>query len=549
MEVMLTGHAGLWITTGETTVLCDPWFNAAYFGSWFPFPDNSTVDLDVIRRPTYLYLSHLHKDHFDAAFLAGHVDKSTVVLLPEFPLDEMRRALEGLGFSRFVQTTDGEPVDLDGVRVAICTATTPADGPLGDSTIAVDDGQAVVLDQNDCRPPDIDLLGALGPYDLHLLQYSGAIWYPMAYRMDPEEADRAGRAKRANQMARALRYVREVGAARVVPFAGPPAFLDDELFGLNDLGNDPANIFVDQVQFIEYLAERGVANAHLMIPGSVARIGPGRFEVRQPVGDDAVAAIFADKKAYLEAYRERRRPELDALSAPVAGPIAPVAGAGSGPGGHTDLVGELAAWWEPLLAGADRVCAGLGGPILVDMGGATVVVDPRSRQVRAWAGERWEHRFAVEEALVRSLVSRHVEDWVNELFLSCRFEADRRGGYNPTVFGFFKCLSPERMAYLEASMAPPGRRAATRRLTDAERAPEGETWRCGDWLVQRRCPHLGGDLARFGEVAGGVLTCTLHGWRFDLATGRCLTAEGVWLRRAPVPAGGAGGGGSSLWPT
>lgn len=526
MQVMLTGHAGLWVTAGDTTVLCDPWFNPAYFASWFPFPDNAGIDPASIGRPTYLYVSHLHRDHFDPTFLAEHVAKDTVVLLPEFPLDEMRRALEGLGFHRFVQTTDGEAVDLDGIRVALCTATTPADGPLGDSTIAIDDGEVRLLNQNDCRPPDVDLLAALGPYDVHLLQYSGAIWYPMTYRLDAEEADRLGRQKRANQMARALRYVTEIGAGHVVPFAGPPAFLDDEVFGLNDLDRDPANIFVDQPQFIDYLAERGVDNAHLMIPGSVATVGAGSFEVVHAVGDGELEAIFADKKGYLEAYQDRRRPQFEAVmdACPTEGP---------------DIVGSLAAWIEPLLAGADRVCAHLGGPIVLDLGATSVVIDPATRTVRRWQGQlghdaAWEHRFVVEERLVRSLVDRHVEDWVNELFLSCRFEAERTGGYNGTVFSLFKCLSPERMAYLEASLAPTGR-AATRRLTDAEKAAEGETWRCGDYLVQRRCPHLGGDLARFGEHEGGVLTCTLHGWRFELATGRCLTADQVHLQTERVP--------------
>src|SRR5438067_6964695 len=26
------------------SVLCDPWFTPAYFGSWFPFPRNDTLD-------------------------------------------------------------------------------------------------------------------------------------------------------------------------------------------------------------------------------------------------------------------------------------------------------------------------------------------------------------------------------------------------------------------------------------------------------------------------------------------------------------------------
>ncbi len=39
----------------------------------------------AVRRPDFLYVSHLHRDHFDPAFLARHVDKGARVLLPDFP--------------------------------------------------------------------------------------------------------------------------------------------------------------------------------------------------------------------------------------------------------------------------------------------------------------------------------------------------------------------------------------------------------------------------------------------------------------------------------
>jgi len=48
--------------------------------------------------------------------------------------------------------------------------------------------------------------------------------------------------------------------------------------------------------------------------------------------------------------------------------------------------------------------------------------------------------------------------------------------------------------------------------------------------VQRRCPHLKADLTRFGIVEDGTLTCQLHGWRFDLGSGRCLTSAGHEVR-------------------
>jgi UDP-MurNAc hydroxylase len=109
---------------------------------------------------------------------------------------------------------------------------------------------------------------------------------------------------------------------------------------------------------------------------------------------------------------------------------------------------------------------------------------------------------------------------VNSLFLSCRFEADRDGKYNEYVYNFFKCLSPERLQYAEGYYA--------------EQSRVQELWRFDGHLVQRRCPHLKADLARFGEIEDGILTCTMHGWRFEIETGRCLTADDARLYTTPV---------------
>lgn len=43
------------------------------------------------------------------------------------------------------------------------------------------------------------------------------------------------------------------------------------------------------------------------------------------------------------------------------------------------------------------------------------------------------------------------------------------------------------------------------------------------------CPHAHWPISQ-GEICGQVLECAGHGWRFDLATGRCLTAPAYRLR-------------------
>ncbi len=49
-------------------------------------------------------------------------------------------------------------------------------------------------------------------------------------------------------------------------------------------------------------------------------------------------------------------------------------------------------------------------------------------------------------------------------------------------------------------------------------------------MLQRRCPHLRADLTKTGKVEDGVLTCALHDWKWDLASGACLTTPGHPIR-------------------
>src|SRR5437868_14034278 len=103
MRITGTGHAGMLIETAAGTILCDPWVNPAYFASWFPFPDNADLDWDSLGDCDYLYVSHLHRDHFDAAHLTRYVSKKATVLLPEYPTSQLRDELAALGFRSFLE--------------------------------------------------------------------------------------------------------------------------------------------------------------------------------------------------------------------------------------------------------------------------------------------------------------------------------------------------------------------------------------------------------------------------------------------------------------
>ena len=226
----------------------------------------------------------------------------------------------------------------------------PTDGPIGDSALLLDDGETRLLNMNDSRPTDPDKLLAFGPLDLLFLQFSGAIWYPMVYEFPEKALEVLAHKKRVAQAARAHRYIEILSPRWTVPSAGPPCFLDPQLFEFNDLHNDPNNIFPDQTVFLDYMRERGEFEGKLMLPGSGGVLTPDGFEVEHPLPPAEVDAIFEDKIAYLKAYQARKLEVIEAERRAWQGP-------------RLDVLAELQAWWDPLLEQAVATGAMAAPPV------------------------------------------------------------------------------------------------------------------------------------------------------------------------------------------
>ena len=391
--------------------------------------------------------------------------------------------------------------------MAIHVETSITDGPGGDSALVVSDGTSRLVNQNDCRTTDLADLAAHGPVDLHWLQYSGAIWYPMVYEMDEATMRHLVDAKIESQLTRAMRYVESIDARAIVPSAGPPCFLDPALFPLNVVTGDEPSIFVDQRTFLARLEASG-HHGVLAIPGTTIEVGPEAVTASHPIVDDEVTAIFERKGEYLAGYQADWAGWLTSMHARWAAQP------------ETDLVPTLQEWWRPLLAACPTVREGIGAACLLRAGDVEILIDFPAGDVRAYAGEPFGFRFEIDRSLVEKVVAERAVDWSNSLFLSCRFRAWRQGEFNEYVYNFFKSLSPARMRRTEAE--------ALRKLhPPTETEPDIEL---DGWVMQRRCPHRNADLSVFGEVHGCELVCTLHGWRFDLETGKCLTSAGHELR-------------------
>ncbi|MBD0024263.1 Rieske 2Fe-2S domain-containing protein [Gordonia pseudamarae] len=547
MKITSIGHAGFHIETAAGSILCDPWVNPAYFASWIPFPDNSELDWKALGRCDYLYVSHLHRDHFDEVNLRDNVDKDTTVLLPDYPVPDLKRELERLGFHKFVETTDSVKTTVTGDKgsldIMIIALRAPADGPIGDSGLIVSDGETVCFNMNDARPVDLDVIDeAFGHVDVHLLQYSGAIWYPMVYDIPRKSKANFAAQKRQRGMDRARSYIEQVGATWVVPSAGPPMFLDEELYAVNDLGSgiaddmigdldvapgtnpvpgDVTSIFPDQVTFLEQMrihgTDDGVRHRGLMmVSGSAADFTGSTLEsIEHPYPPEDV--FGPNKKAYLERMQAKFAPIIAAEKATWA------------PAEGDELLPALRELFEPIMAQSDLICDGIGYPVGLVMTPHSsakevtdeteiVVLDFPNRIVREpKEGEgKYRYGFRIATEIVRTVLRDNEPDWVNTIFLSTRFTTWRIGGYNEYLYTFFKCLTDERIAYADGWFS--------------EAHDDDASIRKDGWEIQRRCPHLKADLDKFGVVDGDTLTCNLHGWEWNLPTGRCLTTKGHDLR-------------------
>ena len=511
MRITGLGHAGMFIETAGGTILCDPVIKSSFYGSWFVFPDNRALDWERFGNADFLYISHRHRDHFDPWMLEKYVRKDIEVLLPDYPTDDLERDLRALGYDNITYTQAGEIIERGPLRLMITPLRAPSDGPIGDSSLSVDDGTASILNQNDSHPLDLEKLLSFGKPEAYFTQFSGAIWWPMVYDLPDEAKVNFAHLKREAQHKRAMFYIEKVDAPHVYPMAGPPMFLRDELFRYNGLGKENDSIFTDQAQFLARMKEEAPQySGHVFIPGTVVTIEGGEQTVEQTLYTEAeIERIFSDKWSYLEEQRASRQDEIRAEEASRA-PVLP----------PTEMLAELKAWWEPLLRRGRIFREGVGGPVRMTIGELDLCVDFPKAKVREYAGEETNYWFTIPADLVSTNIAEREIDWSNSIFLSMQFQAGRVGKFNEFIYTFFKCLSRDRIEYVENWYA--------------EQSDVSEDIQLDDWVVQRRCPHLRADLSKTGKIEGDVLTCSLHDWKWDLKTGKCLTTLGHPIRASQV---------------
>lgn len=498
------GHAGLWCDLGGVTLLCDPWLSdtGAFLASWHVFPPNDHVPRAALLQPDYVYISHIHDDHFDREFLA-QVDKRAKIIIPRFPDKRMRRQLEALGLSQIIELDDFEVLVLSpGVAVRLLIQSIP---DWHDSALLIKTPHGTILNQNDCKLSEAQLerlLQADGSPTVFYAQFSPANWYPIAYGYSAEKEQAIKRLERANHLAMFLRQVTQLAPQVVVPFAGPPAFLDADTL-VHCLGEDTmfpmmstAVALVEAQRASGQIASRALA----LLPGDTLRL-PTLDVASDPHWRDF---DFAKKDVYLRAYAARRAATIAAYRARL-------------PAARPELFAQFSDYINRLAGDHPYLVNRINMPVLFEIegpqGGAWLANFSRTDNVVSRVdGGQYPYAFWIADHYLQAVMDGVIT--FDTLFLSLRFRARRDPDlYNQDLMTLLKRDDTAALRAVEVH------RKQQKKIVHIQLEHAGATYR-----LEKFCPHAGGNLTH-ARIDDGVLICPLHGWRFRVSDGKCLTAK------------------------
>lgn len=108
--------------SGDSKIVCDPWVGNANRIAWMSYPvhKNGAQLLNKIN-PEYIYISHLHCDHFDEKLLIQYKFKDKVkIIIKEFKLPILKNRISKLGFKNIIELKPWKKYKLNSdISVAI----------------------------------------------------------------------------------------------------------------------------------------------------------------------------------------------------------------------------------------------------------------------------------------------------------------------------------------------------------------------------------------------------------------------------------------------
>ncbi len=293
LKFEILSHAGLAISEGGTTLVCDPWLaGSTYWRSWWNFPP-VVPGLFSRLSPDAIYLTHIHWDHFQGVSLR-RFPLDTKIIIPRAPGPRMFQDLRDMGFTNIVELGHGESHQLaENFKI-----TSYHFHIFLDSALVIETKDRVILNANDCKimgAPLDQLLKRHPKIDFVFRSHSSANSRLCFEIMDDESAlvDDPGSYVRDFAL-----FARAVGADYAIPFASNHCYLHREVFHFNDKATTPLMVK-------KYFEAHGIdsPSVHPMVAGDTWSSETG-FELQDH-------DFFSNRQAHLESYAEQKKDKLE----------------------------------------------------------------------------------------------------------------------------------------------------------------------------------------------------------------------------------------------
>jgi UDP-MurNAc hydroxylase len=301
MKFTILSHAGLLAEHNGVSVVCDPWLiGSCYWRSWWNFPEPDPRLIENLR-PQFIYLTHLHWDHFHGPSLKKFFDPRTTILVPKVPTLRMVQDLNWLGFHDVVEIPHGRshPLGTDFELRSYQFGLTV------DSAAVISGGGYTLFNCNDCKFFGLPLRQVLRDYpkiDFIFRSHSSASPVPLCVE-NHEKLLPVNDASydSADQFARCAIFT---GARYAVPFASNHCFLHAETRHFNSTATTPD---LARKRYIHIAAQAGVGTECVVMP-------PGS-SWSDSAGFDIAPFDFGHRQNYVDILLERNAAKLSAHAA------------------------------------------------------------------------------------------------------------------------------------------------------------------------------------------------------------------------------------------